>query len=177
MMTFRQVDPRFPFLWESSAQPAARWHGDGEGPAHYLADTPDGAWAELLRHEEITAPEDAATLRRAMWAIEIGEVEGEPVNLPGGLATGDRVSYEACQDYARQARRRGISRLSAPSAALLPGGATGTCIAQGERAGPRRDGRVLVIFGAPRGIVGWRVVESGAPPLGVLSRVRHFAGG
>jgi hypothetical protein len=28
--------------------------------------TPDGAWAELLRHEEITDPEDAATIRRAL---------------------------------------------------------------------------------------------------------------
>ena len=46
----RRADPRFPFLWESSAQPAGRWHGSGEGPCHYFADTPYGAWAELLRH-------------------------------------------------------------------------------------------------------------------------------
>lgn len=62
MIVFRQADPRYPFLWDTAAQPPARWHGPGEGPAHYFADTPAGAWAELLRHEEITDPDDAATL-------------------------------------------------------------------------------------------------------------------
>ena len=52
MIVFRQADPRYPFLWSDVSQPAARWHAVGEGPAHYFADTPDGAWAELLRHEE-----------------------------------------------------------------------------------------------------------------------------
>ena len=50
MIAFRQVDARYPFLWEDGSQPAGRWHGDGEGPAHYFADTPDGALAEFLRH-------------------------------------------------------------------------------------------------------------------------------
>ena len=52
MIVFRQADPRYPFLWESPDQPAGRWHGPGEGPAHYFSDTPVGAWAELLRHED-----------------------------------------------------------------------------------------------------------------------------
>jgi hypothetical protein len=34
-------------------QPPMRWHGPGEGPVQYLSDTPTGAWAELLRHEEV----------------------------------------------------------------------------------------------------------------------------
>src|SRR5262245_40501368 len=57
MILFRQVDARFPFLWEDARQPAGRWHAAGDGPAHYFADTPDGAWAEFLRHEEITEVE------------------------------------------------------------------------------------------------------------------------
>ena len=69
MIAFRQVDRRYPFLWEDASQPAARWHADGEGPAHYFADTPDGAWAELLRHEEIIDQDDLRTIRRQMWAI------------------------------------------------------------------------------------------------------------
>ncbi|MDP2388975.1 MAG: hypothetical protein Q8N52_01505, partial [Acidobacteriota bacterium] len=75
MIGFRQADPRYPFLWSDSGQPAARWHADGEGPAHYFADTPDGAWAELLRHEEIHDPADVATFRRALWAVELREDE------------------------------------------------------------------------------------------------------
>ena len=39
---FRHADHRYPFLWESNAQSAGRWHADGEGPVQYLADTPTG---------------------------------------------------------------------------------------------------------------------------------------
>ena len=58
MIGFRHADPRYPFLWEGAGQPAARWHAAGDGPAHYFCDTPDGAWAEFLRHEEISDPDD-----------------------------------------------------------------------------------------------------------------------
>ena len=43
---FRHCDPRFGFLWLTAAQPEARWHAAGEGPANYFADTPTGAWDE-----------------------------------------------------------------------------------------------------------------------------------
>ena len=66
MIAFRHCDRRWPFLWESAVQPQARWHGDGEGPVQYLADTPDGAWAEFLRHEEITDEADLAGVSRAL---------------------------------------------------------------------------------------------------------------
>jgi hypothetical protein len=176
MIVFRQADPRFPFLWESASQPAARWHGDGEGPAHYLADTPDGAWAEFLRHEEISDPADIATIRRALWAIDIGDAPASRVDVAHAIATGDRRTYAACQTCARHARTRGVTRLDAPSAALRAGGAAGTVVAGGERPGPPRDGRVIVIFGPPAPLVGWPVVEAGAPPVRLLERVRHFAG-
>ena len=45
---FRHADHRYPFLWESAAQPAGRWHADGDGPCQYLADTPDGAFMSTL---------------------------------------------------------------------------------------------------------------------------------
>jgi hypothetical protein len=176
MIAFRQADPRFPFLWESRHQPPARWHGEGDGPAHYVADTPDGAWAELLRHEEITEPADIATIRRSLWAIDIGGAPAPPVTLSRTTATGDFETYAACQAYARRARARGATRLSAPSAALPSGGAAGRQVADGERAGPARDGRVIVIFGSPVALVGWQIVDAGAPPAGLLSRVRHFGG-
>jgi hypothetical protein len=175
MIVFRQADPRYSFLWSDVSQPAARWHGDGEGPAHYFADTPDGAWAELLRHEEITDPADAATVQRALWAVEIEDEPFKEVSLPASVMTGGRDTYGRCQDHARRLRARGARRLAAPSAALLPGAASGREIAGGtERATEPRDGRVLVVFGAPDGIVGWKAVERSAPPPDVLSRVRHL---
>jgi hypothetical protein len=175
MIVFRQADPRYPFLWSDASQPPARWHGEGEGPAHYFADTPDGAWAELLRHEEISTEEDAATLRRALWAVDVGDPPLKAVSLKANVLTGGRDTYWACQAHARRLRARGASRLVAPSAALVQGGAAGREIDQGrERAGAARDGRVIVFFGRPERLVGWKAVERGAPPADLLPRVRHF---
>jgi hypothetical protein len=175
MIGYRQADPRYPFLWSDASQPAARWHADGDGPAHYFADTPDGAWAELLRHEEIHDPADVATIRRALWAVELGDEPATPATLKAAVATGGRDSYWACQEHARKLRGRGATRLIAPSAALLPGGAAGREVVDTlERATAQRDGRVIAIFGDPAGLVGWKAVEQGAPPAGLLPRVRHF---
>jgi hypothetical protein len=175
MIVFRQADPRYPFLWSDASQPAGRWHAAGEGPAHYFADTPDGAWAELLRHEEITDPEDAATVRRALWAVEIGDEPGHPVSLPASVA-GGRRTYPSCQDHARQLRTRGVQRIVAPSAALVAGGASGRSVVAGaERSTEPRRGQVIVLYGPPEGLVGWKAVEQGAPPADLLPRVRHFS--
>jgi hypothetical protein len=95
MIAFRQVDGRYPFLWESAAQPAGRWHGEGEGPAHYFADTPDAAWAEFLRHEEITDEADLRTIRRQMWAVEIGGAPNVGVYVPDATLSGGPSTY-AC---------------------------------------------------------------------------------
>ena len=63
MIVFRHADPRLPYFREDANQSPARWHDAGEGPAHYFADTPDGAWAAFLRHEEIQNPSDLSTIR------------------------------------------------------------------------------------------------------------------
>jgi hypothetical protein len=178
MIAFRQTDPRYPFLWSDSSQPAARWHAAGDGPAHYFADTPDGAWAELLRHEEITSADDAATVRRSLWAIDIGNEPARPARLPKSVLTGGPDTYPACQVYAEEQRVRGVQRLVAPSAALVTDGATGRRIEAGrERPGDPRGGQVVIVFGPPDPFVGWQAVECGAPPPDVLPRVRHVAAG
>lgn len=107
MIGFRHADPRYPFLWESSDQPAARWHAAGDGPAHYFSDTPDGAWAEFLRHEEILDPADLPTIRRAVWAVDLGEPTLARPVLGRDVVTGGHASYPACQAEARRLRRRG----------------------------------------------------------------------
>src|SRR5437762_2141367 len=125
MIVFRQVDARYPFLWDDTRQPAGRWHADGDGPAHYFADTPDGAWAEFLRHEEITDAADLQAIRRQMWAVEIGDAPAHPVDLPSRVLTGGPETYARCQRHATDLRRGGVTRLVARSAALVPGGARG----------------------------------------------------
>lgn len=185
MIGFRHVDSRFPFLWETAAQPAARWHGTGEGPCQYLADSPDGAWAEFLRHEEITDPLDLSGIERSLWAVEVDDdviddaqkvVEptsnAAPVD-PGDLF-GDESTYGACQVYARSARADGRNELLAPSAALLPGAARGQHTDGDLCEATDRVGQVWVLFGRRPGLRAWRAVERGAPPRRVLDLVRHF---
>src|SRR5436853_3499817 len=108
MIAFRQVDARYPFLWEDASQPPGRWHGDGEGPVHYFADTPDGAWAEFLRHEEIREPEDLNGIRRALWAVEVPDPGEARAELPEIILFGGIEAYTACQAEAARLRSLGI---------------------------------------------------------------------
>lgn len=175
MIGFRHADSRYPFLWETADQPPARWHGPSEGPCQYLADTPDGAWAEFLRHEEIRDPVDLAGISRSLWAIEVDDeviTSAHPADTSEMF--GDSASYLACQKYARELRSKGVTELRAISAAL-----SGGC-ARGERTdgdlceADERDGQVWVLYGRRPELRAWRVVERGAPPARVLGLVRHF---
>ncbi len=172
---FRHADPRRPFLIEGGCQAPARWHDPGEAPVHYFADTPDGAWAEFLRHEEIVDPADLAHVRRAIWAVELPD--DEPAAAPAladEILTGGRDTYPACRAEAKRLSAAGATRLDAPSAALLPGGARGFRTHAGLQPGPARDGRTIVLFGARPSLVGWRAAHEGRPAAELLQRVRHF---
>ena len=174
MIAFRQVDARYPFLWEDSSQPAGRWHADGEGPAHYFADTPDGAWAEFLRHEEITDPDDLRTIQRQMWAVEIGDPPAELSTLPSGVLTGGVETYARCQEWSRAMRGRGVRRMGTTSAALTPGGARGVRVDGGVQTSEPKDGLVIVIFGRPAKLLGWVAAVDARPPDDLLDRVNHY---
>ncbi|GAA1479703.1 hypothetical protein GCM10009624_01430 [Gordonia sinesedis] len=173
MIVFRNCDRRWPFLWESSTQPAARWHADGSGPAQYFADTPDGAWAEFLRHEEISDPIDLVGVERGLWCVDITEdpTTVEP-RLDRDTMVGDESTYPACQAEAARLRDVGHRALRAPSAALKPGDASGYRVERGFRSGPPRDGLIFVYFGARPRAVGWLVVDRGRPPAELLARIR-----
>ena len=171
---FRHCDPQFPFLWQSPMQPAARWHGAGEGPANYFADTPVGAWAEFLRHEGITDEADLAGVQRSLWAVELPEAGYVSPVLPDVTLFGDESSYPACQAEARHLRAAGTDRLEVRGAALNPGQARGWTATAGVSASQApRDGKVLVLFGACR-CIGWVAVNGGRPPAEVLPLVRHL---
>ncbi len=174
MIGYRHCDPRYPFLWEDGTQPAARWHGDGGGPVHYLADTPTGAWAEFLRHEEITDVEDLLTIRRAIWAVEFDAADCDRVDLPDSVLTGGKSSYPRCRAEAARMEAAGSHGLRARSAALLRGGANGQIVDAGLRDAGPRDGVVHALFGRRPHLEGWRVAHDARPHSEVLDRVRHF---
>jgi hypothetical protein len=149
LIVYRHADPRFPFLWEGLDQPPARWHVPGEGPVHYFADTPDGAWAEFLRHEGITNESELVNMRRALWAIELPEEFSPGIpRLPEPVLTGGIETYEACQKEARRLRAEGVEALRLPSAAVLRGGARGWRVEGGLQLAAERNGLVFVVFGA-----------------------------
>ncbi len=175
MKLYRHCDSRYPFLWEDAAQAPGRWHGDGEGPAHYFCDTPAGAWAEFLRHEEISEPADLRGIKRSLWSVEIpATTTFHPQSLGADVSRGDRDTYPVCQAEARRLRAAAAAGLLAPSAALIDGGARGWLVDGGERSSAVRDGAVYVLFGRRPDLVGWPAVEDGAPPERILPLVRHF---
>jgi hypothetical protein len=174
VIVYRHADTRLPFLWESSEQPAARWHTDGDGPAQYFSETPDGAWAEFLRHEEINEPSDLEGVRRAMWAVEVPEQELAEPSLAADVLTGGPGSYAACRDEARDLRAAGATGLSGPSAALLPGTASGWLVDGGIRPGPVRSERTIALFGRRPDLTGWAACAAGRPRADLLDRVHHF---
>ena len=175
MIAFRHADPRLPFLRADSSQPPARWHGHGEGPANYFSDTPDGAWAEFLRHEEIRNARDLATIRRSIWAVELPD--DEPAARPAlaeATLTGGPDTYSACREEARRLRAGGATRIDVPSAALVTGGDAGHRVEGALTRGPARDGRTIVLYGPRPTLVGWRAAYEGRPAEELLARVRHL---
>jgi hypothetical protein len=171
---YRHADPRVPFLVESAVQPAARWHDDGEGPLQYLSDTPDGAWAEFIRHEEIVDAEDLATVRRALWAVAVPDDDYASPELPDRVLTGGPETYAACQEAARGIRARGARGLIALAASLLPGGARGWQVDRGLVPGADRDGRTLALFGPRPDLAGWAAAGEGRPRDDLLPAVRQM---
>lgn len=174
MMGFRHADPRLPFLWEQTSQPPARWNAAGEGPVQYFADTPDGAWAEFLRHEEITSPEDLETVTRVLWVVELPDGGyAEPrlamTTLRGGLDT-----YEECQAEARRLTTAGAIGLRARAAALRGGAAAGWRVDAGLQPALERDGYTIALFGQRPDLIGWRAAQ-GRPSRDLLHQVRSFA--
>jgi len=175
VIVYRHVDSRFPFLLEDGRdQPESRWALGGQEPVHAFADTPDGAWAELLRHEEIRDPEDLAGIERDLWAVELGEPPVARVKLPARVLTGGVDTYPACRSAARRLGGRGERGFVAPSAALRPGGAAGYRVDGGTRVGDERDGLVIVLVGRRPDLVGWRAARRGRPGGDVLRKVKHL---
>ncbi len=176
MIVFRHADPRFAFIWESPEQPAGRWNVAGGAPVQYFADTPDGAWAEFLRHEGIDTESDLENVRRALWAVELpDDLRLETPDLAPEVLKGGLDTYECCQAEASRLRARASQGLRAPSAALIDGGARGWQVDAGLQPGPARDGFVFALFQISAEAVGWAATIAGRPQKNLLARVRPLS--
>jgi hypothetical protein len=139
----------------------------------YFADTPPGAWAELLRHEEITDPKDLDGIAARLWVVEIDDVELQNPRLSRASLTSSPDGYEVCRVEARRLRAAGVMRIEAPSAALTSGEGAGFHVGTaGLVRAAARDGRVIVHFGVLPEAQGWCAADAARPDAELLSRVR-----
>lgn len=105
------------------------------------------------------------------------EIDDEPAATPDlspATLTGGPDTYAACQMEARRLRAGGATRLVAPSAALVDGGASGWRVEGGLQPGAARQGRVIVLFGRRGDLVGWAATIAGRPADDILPKVRRF---
>jgi hypothetical protein len=161
-----------PFWARENTQPG-RWHVRGDGPTQYLSRSTDGAWAELIRNEELTIEDEVAMVSVQLWAVAVNQAmivdystfeRAEAAGfVPDALVDED---YAGCQHEGARLRRLGYSGILAPSAALP-------------------DAINLTLFG-PRMASTWNrppllasslpatVITKGAPPPGLLAQVRQI---
>jgi hypothetical protein len=139
----------------------------------YFADTPPGAWAELLRHEEITDPADLAGISTRLWAVRIGDLEMHEPKLSKADLTSAPDGYEICRAEARRLRAAGAVRLVAVSAALKSGEGAGFHVGTtGLARAASRDGNVIVHFGVLPDAEGWSTAGAARPDIELLGQIR-----
>lgn len=169
---FRYTDYDVPFWSRQNSRPG-RWHRRGDPPTQYWSMTPDGAWAELIRTENLRSEANLDLVRMPMWACRapmIGLLNLTDIDVQDaqGITEQELVGddWTPCQALGGAIRGAGTGVI-APCAAL--------------------DGHANVtIFGARRAI-DWRdrpalartvpatVVAVGRPPAGLVERVRRPA--
>lgn len=160
-------------FWARENTLAGRWHVPGDGPTQYLSLSVEGAWAELIRAEDLRSEEQVSQVRMSIWQVAVDQqlvvdysdfAKAEQAGFkPEHLVSED---YRACQREGKRLRQLGHQGVLAPSAALV-------------------EATNLTLFG-PRIAVAWdtepylaamvpaAVLVRGAPPQGLVGRVRHF---
>lgn len=170
LVAFRYCTYDVPFWVRSHTRPG-RWHHVGDDPTQYWSLTPTGAWAELIRYEELKTERELDDVRIPMWVCKLPQMGLVDLRDPVArdhysLSLHDLTSddWGACQTAAAMLRvdARGVV---APSAAL-PGAANVTLF------GPRRviefDRRPALASAVPGAIT-----AIGRPPAGLVNRVQR----
>lgn len=139
-------------------------------PTQYWAGSPEVAWAERLRQDEIDSDAVAAELRTPIWAARLDEAavldlrDGWPPGNwpPASALTGP---HDRCRELVPSLLAAGVRGIIAPSAAIR-GGVAVTLF--GQRVGIDWNEQPLL-----RGEIPASVVAVGAPPPGLAARVNR----
>ncbi len=160
-------------FWVRGNTQAGRWHQRGDEATQYLSLSTDGAWAELIRNEELRAEDEVAMVSVSMWAAKVDQgmiVDYSSFELaersgfdPGALVEGD---YARCQREGARLRRLNYAGVIAPSAALPE--ATNLTLF-GPRTASSWGRATLLASSIPA-----TIITKGAPPPGLLNGVRQI---
>lgn len=159
-------------FWVRANTTSERWNTAGEASTQYLSATADGAWAELIRNENLRSEAELSLIQMPLWQAQIDQAniadyrDFETAELAGfdpeALIADDQAS---CRVEGKRLRDAGFAGVLYPSAAL-----------PGEENLALFGPRILLPWGAPRrlasGIPGSKLTV-GSPPLHLLPRVRH----
>lgn len=171
-VAFRWSTYDVPF-WARPNTRTGRWNRLGNEPTQYWSLSPDAAWAELIRHEDLTTEDELDLVRMPLWVCRFPTARLEDLRDPSTQA-----------------------RLEIDAAELLDDDWTG-CQALRERLPPRIAGVIapcvalpdqanITLFGARRAIgfdrrpalasaVPVTRAAIGRPPEGLIGRVRRHS--
>ncbi len=168
---FRYSSYDVPF-WVRANTTDERWHVAGDGTTQYLSATPDGAWAELIRNENLRSEADLSLVAMPLWQARI---ELARIADYRDFETAERAGFNpeslidddqrACRVEGKRLKEAGFAGVLYPSAAL-----------PGEQNLALFGPKILLPWGSPRrlasGIPGTQLTV-GTPPKNLLPRVRH----
>jgi RES domain-containing protein len=160
-------------LWARANTRDGRWHRARTTPTQYLSLSVDGAWAELVRWENLRTPEELAFVRMPMWELSLKESRiadyasfdsADAAGFPPDALVDD--DYSRCQDEGDRLRAQGYRGVMAPSASC-PGEVNLTLFGPRVAIEWRATGQLLASF------VPTKQIAVGQPPEAVLTRVRY----
>jgi hypothetical protein len=170
-VAFRYSNYDTPF-WARANTDAGRWHAAAEPATQYWSVAPEGAWAELIRHEHLREEREVAEVRMSIWVAEfryqrIADYSTFDRADTAGPSADAVVSedYSACQAEGHRLREAGFQGVIAPSAAL-PGVLNLTLFGPRLRSSWSTAPRLSVFVAAT-------VVALGSPPPGMTRDVRQ----
>lgn len=168
LTAFRWSTYDVPFWARDNSRPG-RWHGLGDGPTQYLSLSPAGAWAELIRHEELRSEADLDGVSIPLWVARLRcspiiDLRRVDVQAHYDVSSDVLVAPDWTPTQQLGARLRLDGAAAVVPSAALPGEAN------------------LVVFG-PRRAIDWgstsvlastvpaTVASLGRPPVGLVERV------
>lgn len=168
-MAFRYSSYDVPFWVRPNTLPQ-RWNLAGEGCTQYWSLSPEGAWAEHIRANDVTTEAELEEVRIPIWVCRLScmgliDLRQAEARDHYELTAADLTSpdWSACQRAATRMRMEGARGLLTPSAALADA-------ANVTLFGPRRqitfDRRPALASAVPA-----TIVAIGRPPRKLVERV------